>query len=418
MATIMPFRAVRPKPEYAVQVAAPPYDVVSLDEARNIADGNPYCFLRVGRAELEFADGVDPYSIKIYEKGAANLQRFLKDGILVQEAVPMFGVYRQRWETHEQTGLVALASIDEYDRGVIKKHELTRPAKENDRVRIIETHESQSGPVLLFFRRTTRFENWLKHVTASTAPDARFTADDGVEHTIWSLRDHVAIEKMVEDFKNVDALYIADGHHRSAAASRVRDSRVHDHTRSLRRHEEGFLCVIFPHDELQILPYNRVVRDLNGYTPKKFLEALALDYELQPTTQPGKASEAGFDMYLNGHWHRTAPKLTPEQRSRMKQNPVSALAVSVLTDRVLVPLLGITDQRSDPRIDFIGGVHPPKTLASKVDRGEWAVAFWLRPTTVDELMAVSDAQGIMPPKSTWFEPKLRDGLFVHMLRDE
>ena len=414
MATITPFRAVRPKPEYAVRVAAPPYDVVSLDEARTIADGNPYCFLRIGRAELELADGIDPYSAEVYERGAANLQKFLADDILVREAHPMFGVYRQRWETHEQTGLVSLASIDEYDRGIIKKHELTKPVKENDRVRVIETHESQSGPVLLFFRRTLQFENWLTDVTA-TAPDCRFTAKDGVEHTVWSLRDHVAIEKMVEDFKNVDALYIADGHHRSAAASRARASR--SGARSSLHREEGFLCVIFPHDELQILPYNRVVRDLNGCTPYKFLEALALDYDLQPTTQPGQAPEAGFDMYLEGRWHRAFPKLTPEQQAGMEQDPVKALAVSVLTDRVLGPLLGITDQRSDSRIDFVGGIHPPKVLASKVDSGEWAVAFWLYPTTVDELMAVSDARGLMPPKSTWFEPKLRDGLFVHLFRN-
>ena len=416
MATIMPFRAVRPKPEYADRVAAPPYDVVSLDEARNVADGNPYSFLRVGRAELELADGIDPYSAEVYERGAANLRKFLDDDILAQEAHPMFGIYRQRWGTHQQTGLVTLASIDEYDRGFIKKHELTKPVKERDRVRVIETHKSQSGPVLLFFRRTLQFENWLTAVTA-TAPDFQFTADDGVEHTVWSLRDHTAVEKLVEDFKNVDALYIADGHHRSAAASRVRAAQTQSDARTSRHHEEGFLCVIFPHDELQILPYNRVVRDLNGHTPRKFLEALALDYELQPTTQPRQAPVAGFDMYLEGRWHRALPKLTPEQRTRMEQNPVNALAVSVLTDRVLMPLLGITDQRSDPRIDFVGGIHPPKVLASKVDEGEWAVAFWLYPTTVDELMAVSDAQGLMPPKSTWFEPKLRDGLFVHLFRD-
>ena len=417
MATIMPFRAVRPKPEYAARVAAPPYDVVSLDEARKIADGNPYCFLRVGRAELELADGVDPYSMEIYERGAANLQRFLKDGILVQEAHLMFGVYRQRWETHQQTGLVALASIDEYDRGMIKKHELTQTAKENDRVRVIETHESQSGPVLLFFRRPAQFKNWLTDVTSTTTPDSQFIADDGVEHTVWSLRDPMAIENMIDAFRNVDALYIADGHHRSAASSRVRASRIREHAGSSQPYDAGFLCVIFPHDELQILPYNRMVRDLNGYDPEKFLEALASDYKLQLTTQPGQAPEAGFDMYLKGRWHRAFPKVTPEQWSKMKQNPVDALAVSVLTDHVLVPLLGITDQRSDLRIDFVGGVHPPKELASRVDSGEWTVAFWLSPTTVDELMTVADAQGMMPPKSTWFEPKLRDGLFVHMLRD-
>lgn len=417
MATIMPFRAARPKAEYAVQVAAPPYDVVSLDEARRIAQGNPYCFLRVGRAELELADGVDPYSTEVYEKGAANLRKFLEDGILVREPHPMFGVYRQRLGTHEQTGLVALASIDEYDRGLIKKHELTRPVKENDRVQVIETHDSQSGPVLLFFRRSTQFDDWLTDVTA-TEPDAQFTADDGVEHTVWSLRDDTAIETMMENFKNVDALYIADGHHRSAAASRMQAARADNSGQSSRHQKEGFLSVIFPHDELQILPYNRVVRDLNGHTPQHFLDALAADYDVQPTTQPGQAPNAGFDMYLEGRWHRASPKLTPEQRTWMEENPVNALAVSVLTDRVLTPLLGITDQRSDPRIDFVGGIHPPKALAEKVDAGEWAVAFWLYPTTVDELMAVADAKDIMPPKSTWFEPKLRDGLFVHMLRDE
>ncbi len=417
MAIIMPFRAVRPKPEHAAQVAAPPYDVVSLDKARDVAAGHPYCFLRVGRAELELADGVDPYSMEVYERGAANLQKFLDDNILTREPHPMFGVYRQRWGTHEQTGLVALASIDEYDRGFIKKHELTRPVKEKDRVQVIETHGSQSGPVLLFFRRSNQFGNWLADVTA-TEPDCRFTADDGVEHTVWSLHDDTAIETMIENFKNVDALYIADGHHRSAAASRVRAAQAGHSGLPSQSHEEGFLSVIFPHDELQILPYNRVVRDLNGHMPQQFLDAVAVNYDVQPTTQPGQALKAGFDMYLEGRWHRAIPKLTPEQRTWMEENPVNALAVSVLTDRVLTPLLGITDQRSDPRIDFIGGIHPPKTLAAKVDAGEWAVAFWLYPTTVDELMAVADANTIMPPKSTWFEPKLRDGLFVHMLGDE
>ncbi|MYD30556.1 MAG: DUF1015 domain-containing protein [Nitrospira sp. SB0677_bin_15] len=415
MATIMPFRAVRPKPEHAAQVAAPPYDVVSLDTARDVADGNPYCFLRVGRAELELADGVDPYSTAVYKRGAANLQKFLDDNILAREPHPMFGVYRQHWGTHEQTGLVALASIDEYDQGLIKKHELTRPVKEKDRVQVIETHNSQSGPVLLFFRRSSQFGSWLTDVT-NTQPDCRFTADDGVEHTVWSLRDDAAIETMIEKFKNVDALYIADGHHRSAAASRVQAARADNSGQPSQ--EEGFLSVIFPHDELQILPYNRVVRDLNGHTPQQFFDALTANYDVKPTTQPGQALKAGFDVYLEGRWHRAIPKLTPEQRAWMEKNPVKALAVSVLTDRVLTPLLGITDQRSDPRIDFVGGIHPPKTLAAKVDAGEWAVAFWLYPTTVDELMAVADAKDIMPPKSTWFEPKLRDGLFVHMLGDE
>lgn len=416
MATVKPFRALRPKSGQAAQVAAPPYDVVSLEEARRIAEGNPHCFLRVGRAELELPDSVDPYSNEVYEHGAANLQGLIKTGIMVQEPNPLFGVYRQRWGNHEQTGLVALASVNEYDQGIIKKHELTRPVKENDRVRIIETHESQSGPVLLFFRRTPQFQDWLKNVTMAS-PDSQFTAEDGVEHTVWSLRDQASTQKLLVDFQSVESLYIADGHHRSAAASRVRASRAKESQGSSARHEEGFLAVIFPHDELNILPYNRVVQDFNGRTPGQFLDAIRPHYELNLTTQPGEAPPAGFDMYLEGQWHRATPKFTPEQNLAMKQDPVSALAVSVLTDRVLDPLLGIKDQRSDPRIDFVGGVRPPKELAAKVDSGEWAVAFWLYPTTVEELMAVSDADRIMPPKSTWFEPKLRDGLFVHMLRD-
>jgi len=414
MATIAPFRAVRPKPGLADKVAAPPYDVVSLKEARDLAEGNPHCFLRIGRADLELEDGVDPYSAEVYQRGADNLRKLINDGVLVQEPQPLFGVYRQKWGQHEQTGIVALASVNEYDRGVIKKHEHTRPVKEADRVRIIETHESQSGPVLLFFRQTPKVDQWLKGVT-STKPDVHFVADDKVEHTVWSVRDESAIQQVIKDFEDLPSLYIADGHHRSAAASRVRAMRGSASALPSGNHEEGFLAVIFPHDQLQILPYNRVVRDLHGLTPKELLEKLVPHFELQVTAQPGQPPAAGFDMYLEGQWHRAKPKLDPSLNSQ--QDPVRALAVSELTERVLDPLLGIKDQRSDPRIDFVGGIRGTEQLAALVDSGDWAVAFWLYPTTVEELMAVSDADRVMPPKSTWFEPKLRDGLFVHMLRD-
>lgn len=416
MAIIAPFRAVRPKPEWASQVAAPPYDVVSLEEARKLAAGNPYNFLRVSRAELELNGTVDPYSPEIYARGAANLQRLIKDGVLVKETEPMLGVYRQRSGAHEQTGLVALASVDEYDRGVIKKHELTRPVKETDRVRLIEAHESHSGPVLLFFHRMPQFHHWLGFVTA-TPPDSQFVADDGAEHTVWSIREPSAIRRMVEAFRQVSTLYIADGHHRAAAASRVRAARRKANPEPSNTHVDGFLAVFFPHDELQILPYNRVVRDLNGLRPTQLLDVLASHYELQITSKPGDPPPAGFDMYLEGRWHRARPKPIRNSSADMQHDPVLALAVSVLTERVLEPLLGIKDQRSDPRIDFVGGVRSPEQLAAMVDQGDWAVAFWLYPTTVAELMAVSDADRIMPPKSTWFEPKLRDGLFVNMLRD-
>jgi uncharacterized protein (DUF1015 family) len=414
MATIAPFCAVRPKPEFAAQVAAPPYDVVSLKEARDLAEGNPHCFLRIGRAELELGDGVDPYSAEVYQRGADNLQKLIGNGVLVQESKPLFGVYRQKWGQHEQTGIVALASVDEYDRGIIKKHEYTRPVKEADRVRIIETHESQSGPVLLFFRQTATIDQWLKNVT-STKPDAHFVADDTIEHTVWSVRDDSAIQHVIKAFQELPALYIADGHHRSAAASRVRASRGKASALPSENHEQGFLSVIFPHNQLQILPYNRVVRDLHGLSPKELLDQLAPNFELQMTTQPGEPPAAGFDMYLEGQWHRATPKQDPSLNSQ--QDPVRALAVSELTERVLDPLLGIKDQRSEPRIDFVGGIRGTKPLAALVDSGDWAVAFWLYPTTVEELMAVADADRVMPPKSTWFEPKLRDGLFVHMLRD-
>ena len=414
MATIAPFCAVRPKPEFAAQVAAPPYDVVSLEEARDFAEGNPYCFLRVGRAELELGDGVDPYSAEVYQRGADNLQKFISNGVLVQESKPLFGVYRQKWGQHEQTGIVALASVDEYDRGIIKKHEYTRPVKEADRVRIIETHESQSGPVLLFFRQTVQIDQWFKEVT-STKPDAHFVADDTIEHTVWSVRNDPMVQHIIKAFQELSALYIADGHHRSAAASRVRAARGHLSTLPLGNHEEGFLSVIFPHNQLQILPYNRVVRDLHGLSPQKLLDQLAPNFELQMTIQPGEPPAAGFDMYLEGQWHRATPKEDPSLNSQ--QDPVRALAVSELTERVLDPLLGIKDQRSDSRIDFVGGIRGTTQLAALVDSGDWAVAFWLYPTTVEELMAVADADRVMPPKSTWFEPKLRDGLFVHMLRD-
>ena len=414
MSTIAPFRAVRPRPELASQVAAPPYDVVSLEEARTLAEGNPYSFLRISRAELELPEGVDPYSTAVYKRGADNLKNLIQQGILEQEKQPLLGVYRQKWGPHEQTGLVALASVEEYDRGIIKKHEHTRPVKEADRVRLIEAHESQSGPVLLFCRSTVSFKNWLAKVTG-TKPDVHFVADDKVEHTVWSVRDESEIRQIVEAFRDIQSLYIADGHHRCAAASRVRAARRNSGSSAGGQFGDGFLAVIFPHDQLQILPYNRVVRDLHGLSPKELLDKLALHFELKATLQPGHPPSAGFDMYLEGKWHRAKPKQDPS--SHRQDDPVRALAVSELTGRVLDPLLGIKDQRSDTRIDFVGGVRGPEQLAAMVDRGDWSVAFWLYPTTVEELMAVSDRDCVMPPKSTWFEPKLRDGLFVHMLRD-
>ena len=394
MATIRPFRALRPTPDLAAQVAAPPYDVVTLEEARHMAEGNPYSFLRISRAELELPDETDPYSMDVYQRGAANLHTLITQHILTQEEQPMLGVYRQKWGTHEQTGLVALASVDEYDHGVIKKHEYTRPAKEMDRIRLIEAHESQSGPVLLFFHRTVTFDRWLEAITA-TAPDVHFVAADNVEHTVWSVRDESIIQRIVGDFREIPTLYIADGHHRSAAASRVRTIRRQNASQP-NTLDDGFLAVIFPHDQLRILPYNRVVRDLHGLTVAQFVEAVSSHFDLQPISQPGHPPPYGFDMYIAGQWHRAT--LMEDPSIEFQHDPVRSLAVSVLTERVLDPLLGIADQRSDPRIEFVGGIRGPEQLAAMVETGDWAVAFWLYPTTVEELMTVSDADCIMPPQ--------------------
>jgi uncharacterized protein (DUF1015 family) len=416
-------------------VAAPPYDVVSLEEARQLARDNPLSFLRVSRAELELEDAVDPYSDRVYQHGAANLQGLVERGVMVREPKPILGVYRQRMGEHVQTGVVALASVYEYDQNLIRKHELTRPAKENDRVRLIEAHDSQSGPVFLAYRRRPELDRWLETVTAEP-PEIDFTAADGVSHTCWYVRDEAQIAAAVAAFGALPHLYIADGHHRSAAASRVRRRRLEERgepvdaegaadppDRATRPQawypEDGFLSVIFPHTDLQILPYNRVVRDLGGRAPAAFLEALSGAYEVVAVERPGQQPAGGFELYLGGEpaasaqagWYRASPRagVVPAD------DPVRRLAVSVLSEQVLEPILGIVDLRTDDRIDFVGGIRGHSALEARVGSGQWAAAFAMPATTMEELLAVADAGRIMPPKSTWFEPKLRDGLFVHML---
>ncbi|MCA9563399.1 MAG: DUF1015 domain-containing protein [Myxococcales bacterium] len=406
MVTIRPFRALHPTRELASAVASPPYDVVSTAEARVIAESNPHCFLRVGRAELELPDDVDAYSDQVYRHGAENLQKFMRDGVLVREPEPVLGVYQLQMGENVQTGLVCLSSVDDYDTGIVKKHELTRPAKEDDRTRLIEAHNSQSGPVFLTFRNSDRIRNWFE---AATGPEpwASFTAADGIRHTLWIVRDPVQIEEAVSAFGDLPATYIADGHHRSAAASRVcaaRRERGSDGDS-----HEGFLSVAFPDDELRILAYNRVVRDLAGQSSDRFLAVLSESFELAPTQEPSSPPPGGFALFLDGVWRSATPKV------EISNDPVKRLSVSILEDRVLKPVLGIVDQRTDDRIDFVGGIRGVAELERLVSDGQWAAAFFMHPTTVADLLAVADAGQIMPPKSTWFEPKLRDGLFVHVL---
>lgn len=396
MARLYPFRAMRPKPEVAPQVAAVPYDVVSVDEAKALADGNPLSFLRVSRPELELPAGTDPYSDAVYDRAAKNFAA-LKANAFVVEAEPSLYFYRLRMGSHTQTGLAAAFSIDEYDRDVIKKHEKTRPDKEDDRTRHMKTLGAQTGPVFLTYRASADVDAIARRATAG-APLFDFEAVDGVRHTIWKVTG-ADRDALVDAFARVPALYIADGHHRAASAARARTT----------GRDIGFLAVAFPQDQVQILPYNRTVKDLGGLTPDAFLRAVGDAFVVEPG--PGTPVHRGdIAMYFNGGWKTLRPRAAPD-----KSDAIGSLDVSVLQDRLLAPILKIADVRTDKRIDFVGGARGTEELERQVNSGKSAVAFSLYPVAVTDLMAVSDAGAIMPPKSTWFEPKLRDGLLINVI---
>jgi uncharacterized protein (DUF1015 family) len=403
MALIEPFAALRPRPQIAGQICELPYDVMSSTEAREIARGNPFSFLRVSKPEIDLPDKVDPYSAQVYAKGRENFSRLIADGALIQDSQPFFYFYRQIMGKHRQTGLVAAASCRDYLAGIIKKHEFTRPDKEDDRVHHIESLNSQTGPVFLAFRATQQIDALAASQT-SQAPDTDFVAADGIRHTAWTVREAGTIEAIRRAFAAVTCLYIADGHHRSAAAARVWQSRKGS------GHSAFFLSVIFPHNQLQILPYNRVLKDLNGLTPAQLHTKLdAIFDSTGGPPQPSAKHQLG--LYLDGQWKalRFRQELTD---GRM---PLEGLDASLLQERVLGPLFGIDDQRTSKRVNFIGGIRGPSELEKLVNTKEYACAFSLFPTSMEDLMAIADGGGIMPPKSTWFEPKLRDGMFCHMI---
>ena len=409
---IRPFSALRPLPEYAAAVAAPPYDVLSSEEARARAAGRPYSFLHISRAEIDLPPELDHYAPEVYAKSAENLNQLIGN-VLTREARPCYYAYRLIMGTHAQTGLIATASVVAYDHNRIRKHEFTRPDKEDDRVRQIEALDAQTGPVLLAHPDSDEAEALLAEASTA-APIADLVADDGIRHTVWRIDDEARIARISAIVEAMPALYIADGHHRSAAASRVAAAR--------RRTGEGsggeldpaeyFLAVIFPARQMRILDYNRVVRDLNGLSVEAFLKALGERCALTPSDSPVKPGRTGcFGLYLDKRWYHLAirPELVPTQ------DPVRRLDVSVLSEQILEPILGIADLRRDTRIDFVGGIRGLSELERRVDSGEMAVAFALFPTPLSELMSVADAGQIMPPKSTWFEPKLADGLASHLL---
>ena len=410
MAALFPFRALRPRPADAARVASVPYDVVSTDEARQLAADNPLSFLRVSRAELELPEGTDPYAPAVYERAAANFAT-LKAQALELEAEPTLYLYRLRMGAHEQIGLAACFSIDEYDANIIRKHEKTRRDKEDDRTRHMLALGAQTGPVFLTYRASADVDAIVRR--AATAPPLfEFTAVDGVRHTIWRVTGNDR-EALVAAFARIPALYIADGHHRAASAARTR-AEMRQASRPGEPLGDGadvntVLAVAFPHDQVQVLPYHRVVKDLGGRSPAQFVQRVEEAF----TVGPGRAAPSGrgeVAMYLDGRWSALKPRVAPAAA-----DPIGSLDVSVLQDRLLAPILGITDVRTDKRIDFVGGIRGTGELERLVDTGKAAVAFSLFPVSVSDLIAVSDAGAIMPPKSTWFEPKLRDGLLIHLI---
>ena len=412
MHLIQPFAGLRPAPGRAPEIAAPPYDVLSSAEARASAAGKPWSFLHISKPEIDLPPDTDVHAPQVYAKAAENLRRMLAAKVLQRDARVCYYVYRMSQQGHEQTGLVVAASVAEYDSNRIRKHEFTRPDKEDDRVRQIEALNAQTGPVLLAYPHAPEVDTLLAQAV-SGEPVSDVTTAGGVRHAVWRIEEPLRLEMLTASFDAMPALYIADGHHRSAAASRVAAAR---RARNAKQEAAAscnfFLAVAFPHHQMRILPYNRVVTDLNGLSRQEFLSKLGRNFALHVSpiaVAPGKPGE--FGLYLAGEWYRLNihPALVPAS------DPIERLDVSLLADCLMGPVLGITDPRRDKRIDFIGGIRGLAELEARVDSGEMAAAFSMFPTRMEDLMAVADLGEVMPPKSTWFEPKLADGLVSHVL---
>ena len=403
-----PFRAVRPAPELAERVAAVPYDVVNREEAAALAEGNPYSFLHVGRSDIDLPADADPHDPRIYTRAREALDRFQAEGTLVREATPSLYLYRQIMDGREQTGVVGCVHIDDYEQDVIRKHEKTRQDKEDDRTRHVLTLRANAEPVFLTYRGRPDVEELSRRVLA-TGPLYDFTASDGVRHTVWRIAEP---GPFLDAFRAVPHAYVADGHHRSASAWRAgRELRQAPAQQGGDGEYNWFLAVLFPAEQLRILPYNRLVRDLGGQEASEVLARLSRVGRVGVTDEPEPSRPGSFGIFLMNRWYR----LELDERTIDRTDPIASLDVSLLQDRVLGPILGIGDPRTDERIDFVGGIRGTVELERRVRSGGMAIAFALYPTTLEQLMAVSDAGKIMPPKSTWFEPKLRSGLFVHTL---
>lgn len=414
MVKIKGFKGIRPKPELAEKIASHPYDVINSAEARELVRENPYSFLHVVKSEVDLPEDINLYSEKVYQKAAENLKKMIDKGWLQQDDKEYIYLYRQIMNGHEQYGLVVDASVQDYQEEKIKIHELTREAKEKDRINHVKYTNANTGPVFLTYPAQKEIDEIVAKI-ATESPEYDFAAEDGIKHTLWVLKDQKQIEKLINFFGKIPCTYVADGHHRSKSAAMVGEMKKQENPNHTGNEEYNwFLSVIFPDNQLKILDYNRVVRDLNGLSIEDFLDKVLEKFDIAPTccSEEAKPKDyAHFGMYLDGQWYY----LQAKEDIFDKKDPVESLDVSILYNNILSPLLGIGDPRTDERIDFIGGIRGLKELEKRVDSGEMKVAFAMYPTSIQQLMSIADAGKIMPPKSTWFEPKLRSGLIIHSL---
>ncbi|MEN9685791.1 MAG: hypothetical protein RLZZ28_1577 [Bacteroidota bacterium] len=409
MASIKPFKALRPQPQLAKQVASKPYDVLNSAEAKMEAQGNHSSFLHITKSEIDLADTVDVHDSSVYRQAKENLSAFIQRDILFRESKPCYYIYQLIMNGRAQTGLVCISSVDDYENGIIKKHEFTRPEKEQDRINHITVSGAQTGNVFLAYRNNAELDTVIGKWKETKSPVYDFVADDGIQHTIWIVNTDKAVEQITSLFeKQVPCTYIADGHHRAASAAKVCKAVGADSAGEA----DFFLTTLFPSNQLYIMDYNRLVKDLNGLTPKTFIKELAKQFHVELVNKDAYRPESlhDFGLYLDKNWYKLTAK-----KGTYTNDPIGVLDVSILSNNVLDKLLGIKDQRTDKRIDFVGGIRGLAELEKRVDSGEMAAAFSLYPVTIDQLFDIADTGNVMPPKSTWFEPKLRDGLLTHLI---
>ncbi len=415
MAKISPFEALRPQPQLAKQVASKPYDVLNSAEAKTEAVGNAYSFLHITKSEIGLPETIDVHDKEVYQLAFENLNAFIQRDVLFKESKPCYYIYQLIMDGRAQTGLVCVSSIDDYNNGIIKKHEFTRPEKELDRINHIKTTGAQTGNVFLAYRHQASIDSIIDKWKTSKNPVYDFTAEDGIQHTVWAISDETIIDQITQLFETeVPCTYIADGHHRAASAAKVKLAISEETVKpgdEAKKVSDYFLTTLFPSNQLQIMDYNRVVKDLNGLSPADFMSAIDKDFDVVTQDSAYKpASIHHFGMYINNVWYQLSAKA-----GTYTSDPIGVLDVTILSNSILAKILGITDQRTDKRIDFVGGIRGLGELEKRVNSGEMAVAFSLYPVTIDQLFNIADAGEVMPPKSTWFEPKLRDGLLTHLI---